>query len=560
MKDIELFKFQAEDVQKLKSKKSRLVGSDPGTGKTYIGIVLDQLNRTGDGNVKVTKIPQRPKTLIICPKSVISVWDTHCMDLTNDDIYVYDDNGLSPKQAREKFLKDLLNPWNDGYFVIHWDGLRLIEPAINKKHMEFFHIIADECHRAKNRKAQQTRALKKLKTVYKTGMSGTPADNKPQDLWSILNWLWPTYYGSFWKFVKAYLISEATEEGYTKFVGLNERTLPKLRREMAPWYVRRRKEDVLPDLPDKYYTRIWVDLDPKQRKAYDQMRKTMIAWVETYKEDIERNDPIIAQAVVSQLVRLSQFACGYMVPKLDAEGNHMFKWKWPKGTKREDKVRFKELWRAKYPDAPFDPEKFGAEKKFLFEMIDPSSKLDTVMDLLEDRMSLNKDTGEWEGEQIVIFSQFKSVISLLEKRLVSKGVPYGLLTGDVSQSDRTQAVQDFQSGKIRVFAGTIKAGGVGITLHAARTIVFVDRDWSPAINLQAEDRLHRIGQMEAVEVIDLIGKNTVDLGRHQKLALKWKWLSMILGDKVPVEMVIEDLNDVDTNAETYLDEARDEEE
>jgi SWI/SNF-related matrix-associated actin-dependent regulator 1 of chromatin subfamily A len=82
-----------------------------------------------------------------------------------------------------------------------------------------------------------------------------------------------------------------------------------------------------------------------------------------------------------------------------------------------------------------------------------------------------------------------------------------------------------------VFAGTIGAGGVGITLTAASTVVFLDRAWSPSQNLQAEDRLHRIGQKNAVQVIDIVAEGTIDSARNQKIKLKWEWLKQILEGK-----------------------------
>jgi SNF2 family DNA or RNA helicase len=120
---------------------------------------------------------------------------------------------------------------------------------------------------------------------------------------------------------------------------------------------------------------------------------------------------------------------------------------------------------------------------------------------------------------------------MLVKRLEAKGVTVATLTGDTKQVDRDGLVQDFQDGKYSIFAATIKAGGVGLTLTAASTVVFLDRDWSPSANRQAEDRLHRIGQKNAVQVIDLIARDTVDLGRLQKVELKWSWLKELLGDK-----------------------------
>lgn len=517
-----LFQFQREDVLKLASQRSRLIANDMGTGKTYVGLALDLVNRqelresAKEGQEKFSHMAaDRAKTLIVCPKSVISVWDEHCMELTTLDVTVID-----PKK-RQQFLDDALNPKIGGYFICHWDSLRFLtdkDKVKGRKTLQdvpWFHVIGDEVHRAKNRKAQMTRALKKIRPSYtlkftpkedspflpnktilfKTGMSGTPADNKPQDLWSILHWLFPFNrdYSSYWRFVNEYCVMERSPEGYFKMIGVQDENIKKLHTKMLPWYTRRRKEDVLTDLPNKYYSTLWVDLGSQQRRAYDQMKKTMVAWVGEHQEEIEQGDPIIAQAVVSQLVRLQQFAVGYVVPRKDKNGEPMYRW-----------------------------DKKNEEWKPLFDMVEPSAKLDVVMEILED----NPD------EQFVIFSQFRTAIDLLQKRLEDKKITYGLLTGMVSQEDRAQAVQEFQSGRLRVFIGTIAAGGVGITLTAASTVIFIDRAWSPAINKQAEDRLHRIGQTEAVQVIDLMAKNTVDLGRRQKVAQKWEWIQKILGDKV----------------------------
>jgi SNF2 family DNA or RNA helicase len=225
---------------------------------------------------------------------------------------------------------------------------------------------------------------------------------------------------------------------------------------------------VLKDLPDKYYTTIKVDLDPRQQRIYNQMRKEMIAWIGEQDDEL-----LVAPVVIAQLTRLQQFSCAY------AEINE------------EGKVRLHE----------------------------PSSKIDALMEVLD----------ESDG-QLVVFSRFKQLVRLVERRLVAAGIPCVTLTGDTAQADRSMVVKQFQTGQARVFVGSIAAGGIGITLHAASTVVFLDRDWSPALNSQAEDRLHRIGQKNAVQVIDIMARNTVDLGRWQRLELKKQWIRQILGD------------------------------
>lgn len=544
--------FQVEDVEKLKTKRSRLIGNEPGTGKTYEAIALDQLNRDGDGNPKVDleelflsgRKRIGKKTLIVCPKSVISSWDEHLTELTKDNIYIVD------TKNRQKIVTALLDPSLDGYFVVNWEFLRTERKAIQQSQVFFFHVIADECHRAKSRKSQQTQGLKSLATVYKTAMSGTPADNKPQDLWSILNWLWPNYYTAFWSFVNTYVLVSDEEKveytvnadgskgrsvtGYKKLHEPNPATIPDLREEMSPWYTRRLKKDVLPDLPDKYYSRVWVDLDPKQRRAYDQMRKTMMVWIEDMKDKHGEDalmDPIIANATVSQLVRLQQYACGYLIPRLDELGNQVYK-----RSHRHSKMHIEKRLPCPHRDVSLG-ELMGLDEPpcndvAQYDVVDPSSKLDTVEELISDR----------EGQQIIVWSQFKGVINLLAERLQAKDMPYGLLTGDTSQAERDRDILAFQTGELPLLIGTIKTGGTGLNLQNSSTAMFIDRVWSPGDNTQAEDRQHRIGQKSAVEIIDIMARNTVDLGKATQLHKKMQWLQMLLGDAVSTDDLIVQLN------------------
>ena len=151
-------------------------------------------------------------------------------------------------------------------------------------------------------------------------------------------------------------------------------------------------------------------------------------------------------------------------------------------------------------------------------MAEPSCKLDALMELLEDT-----------DEPLVVYSQFKQLIRMAEKRLDDEKISYVSLTGDTPNEARGELVQKFQSGQSRVFLATTRAGGVGITLHRASTVVFLDRSWSPADNLQAEDRLHRIGQKNAVQVIVIQSNGTVDREVEARLELKWSWIRSILG-------------------------------
>jgi SNF2 family DNA or RNA helicase len=470
-KNYELRPFQRELLEKYKNYKRyphALIGDEMGLGKTVEAIALDRMRRMQLGKPKA-------KSLIIAPLSVVDVWKRHYgWMLPNMRVTAYDSQGKQPAQARAAFLDDIANAVSDIY-IVHWDALRLM-PELAKR--QWFSVIADEAHRAKNRKAQQTRALKKLPAVFKVACTGTPAETRPDDLWSILNWLYPKEFSSYWRFYKSYVLRDTTPQGYKVVTGV--RNVDILQKEIKPFYIRRLKQDVLKDLPDKQYTTINVQLPPQQRKMYEQMKKDMLAWVGEHE-----SEPLAAPAVIAKLMRLQQFA----ISSIDVVPG------------------FKMVGDEKIPTR-------------IVKMVDPSAKLDAVMQIIED----NPD------ESFVVFSQFKQVINLLGRRLDTKKIRVGLYTGDTDKSDRDRIVQQFQEGELRVFAGTIRAGGEGITLTKASTVIFIDRDWSPSKNRQAEDRVHRVGQKNAVQIIDIVATNTVDAGRHQKINQSWKWIKQFIGD------------------------------
>ena len=454
-----LLPFQEEDVLKLIDRRGALIGNEMGTGKTYEAIALDLVRR-------VDATHDHPKTLVVAPLTILeTTWERKFNELAPHlKTFTIDNKNRGP------FLRALKEDYD--VYILHWDVLRIIKAEL-KEHI-WFHIIADEAHRAKNRKAQQTRALKSLRTKWRSALTGTPVMNKPQDLWSILNWLYREQWTSFWKYYKYYVDFEIMyPHGYHKILGpKNEKHL---RQKMEPYFVRRRKEDVVKDLPDKYYTVIEVELTAKQRRAYDQMKKEMIAWLETQ----DGTKPLPAPVVIAQLIRLQQFALAYadIVP-----------------SKRSDRDGGTAI------------------------LTEPSSKIDALFQIIED----NPD------EPIVIFSQFKQAISLVEARLNKAGIEYVRITGDDSGPDRVAAVDRFQNGKANIFVGTIGAGSEGITLTRSSTVIFLDRDWTPARNAQAEDRLHRIGQDEAVQVIDIVAKRTVDQHRMAKLEMKKEWIRRMI--------------------------------
>lgn len=447
---MQLFPFQAEAVAKLEKIKSVLIGDDMGLGKTHEAIALDLTRRAQFPNLKL-------KTLVVCPLAMVSTWTRAWFEWA-PELRILPINN----KDRKFFVEQLTEDYPDVY-ICHWPSLRLMPELVD---VQWFHVIADEAHSIQNRKSKQSIALKEIPAGYKSALTGTPAYDKPDDLWSILNWLYPRYWSSYWKYYNEHIMF-TNFNGYKTVIGVNNPE--KLHSEMEQFYVRRKKEDVLLDLPEKYYTQVDVDLSPQQRRAYDSMKNDMLAWIGQ-----QEHLPVVAPVVIAQLTRLQQFACAFA--------------EW-------DNVKEKMI------------------------LSDPSSKLDAVIDIIEST-----------GQQVVIFSQFSQVIKLLANRLEKKGITYGKFIGETPSDERSRLIADFQANKVQVFAGTIAAGGVGITLTAASTVIFTDRSWSNALNLQAEDRLHRIGQKSAVQVIDIIAKETIDAKRIRGIQLKWKWIERLIGD------------------------------
>jgi SNF2 family DNA or RNA helicase len=456
-----------------------LIGDDMGLGKTVEAVLLDKIKRQQTPAAK-------KRTLVVAPLSVLDVWREHFAEWAPELTVAV----LDPKDRNDLFKQ------NVDVYIVHWDSLRLM-PGLNKR--QWFHVIADEAHRAKNRKAQMTQALKRIRADNKTACTGTPAEDKPHDIWSILNWLWPKKYTSYWRFYNEHILWDTHPKGGYRIVK-GVKNVPQFLNDIKPFYIRRMKDQVLPELPDKQYTEYHIQLSPKQRKAYNDMKSKMLAWVGE-----NEDKPLAAPVAISRLMRLQQFALTHM-DLVDG-----FK------TQHYNEADVRVAARQGNMIEVGQPYKVPIK---VYRMVEPSSKLDTLMQIIEDN----------PNESIVVFSQFKQVINLLAERLVRSEISHGVYTGDTPKPIRDAIVRDFQLGTIRIFAGTIRAGGEGITLTRARTMVFTDRDWSPSKNRQAEDRCHRVGQKNAVHIIDLVATNTVDRGRLQQIALKWKTIRQLLGE------------------------------
>lgn len=243
--DDKLRPYQRVGVRWIAESHHCILGDDPGSGKTIQALVADQMTNSR-------------RTLILCPLYIIPVWVRHLREWL----------GVEPVVAWDRKAAVRASLFYDAnrYMITNHESLRTFDELLEQT---FDHIIVDEAHRFQGRTSKQSKGLKKLttRTAKITLLTGSPMWNRPDSLWNLLNVLYPKRFPSYWKFVDYFCESERTRWS-RKIVGPNMRTIEQLRWLLAPLLLRRRKVDVLPDLPPKIVQTIEYDLGRSQRKQY----------------------------------------------------------------------------------------------------------------------------------------------------------------------------------------------------------------------------------------------------------------------------------------------------
>jgi superfamily II DNA or RNA helicase len=305
-------------------------------------------------------------------------------------------------------------------------------------------VILDEAQAIRNPKAETSRIASRLEAGQRLCLTGTPLQNHLGELWALFDFLAPGFLGAENSFRKLYR-TPIEKHG-------DKVRQEALRRRVRPFLLRRSKEEVARDLPPKTEIVEAVDMEAGQRAIYEGIRLAMHAKVKAAiaSRGLARSGIVILDA----LLKLRQACCD---PRL-----------------------------VKVPAA--QKAKAG------------SAKLDRLLELLGVLIG--------EGRRVLVFSQFTSMLALIETRLNAAEIPYVLLTG--ATKDRETPVRQFQAGEFPVFLISLKAGGVGLNLTAADTVIHYDPWWNPAAEDQATDRAHRIGQDKPVFVHRLVTINSIE--------------------------------------------------
>lgn len=390
--------------------------------------------------------------LIVAPASVCSSW-LSAIDAWLGPSWLRAVDHRGPRRS-----VDRIRQYSPELVVTSYDTMTRDVDALAK--IAWGTLVLDEHHLIKNRKAKRTQAATKLggKTRHAIALSGTPLTHSPDDVFATLRVLDPQTWPDHDRYVSRYCDTVPDDYG-EKVVGLRADRAGEFYAAMAGSWRRVTKADALPFLPPKVYGRRTVTMPPKWRKAYDEFAATMTA-------DLPDGSALDVMSVLTQLTGLMAMTAGPC--------------------------------RVEYePNA--DPEKPDHVHVYL----EPGSwKVEALAEVLAER----------PDQQVLVFSPSRQLIELAAARLEADGVSFARVVGAQTPRTRDAEVAAFQAGQRRVMLATTQAGGVGITLTAASTVVFLSRPFSLVDALQAEDRAHRIGseRHESIEIIDIVTENSID--------------------------------------------------
>lgn len=398
------------------------LADDMGLGKTIQALVLLQ---------KEKEMGVTMPSLVVCPTSVVYNWQLEVEKFTPElRTLIY--TGIQRDKSPDAFV--------DVDVVLTSYGIMMRDFELLRE-TTFHYLILDESQKIKNPHSQSAYVAYHLKSNYRLVLTGTPVENNTVELWSQFQFINPGMLGTLHYFRGAFA---GQIEKYK-----NEETAKLLQKMIYPFILRRTKEMVAKDLPEKSEQTLLCDLSEQQKKSYEM-------WRDVYR---------------AKLLKL-----------IDEKGLEKSKMNVLEGLTKLRQI-------ANHP-ALIDP-----------EIKEDSGKFEALFELVEDIVQ--------EGHKLLVFSQFVKMLTLVRNRFEELGIPYEYLDGRTQK--RQDKVGNFQKNdNIRAFLISLKAGGTGLNLTAADYVIHIDPWWNPAVEMQATDRAHRIGQDKNVFVYKLISKDTVE--------------------------------------------------
>jgi len=407
-----------------------ILADDMGLGKTVQVITL-LLSERKNGT----------PSIVVCPTSLLYNWENEIKKFA-PQLKSQVISGF-PEKRRE-----LLKAPNIDIFITTYDMLK--RDIEFYESMNFTFIIADEAQNIKNPSTQAAKSIKQLRGKTRFALTGTPIENTLTELWSIFDFIMPGYLHTVAKFSRLYEIPIIKYNDVTKAA--------QLRQQIAPFVLRRVKENVLKELPKKIEITLQAELSTEQKKIY---QANLLEAIGAFDDIIASNSfADNRMRILAQLTRLRQICCHPALFLEDYEGG--------------------------------------------------SGKLELALETIQ--LALES------GHRVLLFSQFTGMLSLLKNELEEnpiilpneKNAEYFYIDGTVKAKERMEMTTRFNEGERNLFLISLKAGGTGLNLTGADVVIHYDPWWNPSVMDQASDRAHRYGQEKVVQVFNIVAKDSIE--------------------------------------------------
>ncbi len=461
-----LYPYQEQGAMHLAFGRRAMLADDMGLGKTVQAIAAAAL---------LKEMRDIQKAVVICPASLKHQWAREIRRFTSLTVTVVEGN----LAARRDLYRD------PSFFkIINYELVRHDMDELLKLHPDL--IILDEAQRIKNWRAKTAMMVKSLPSRYAFVLTGTPLENRIDELYSIFQFLDPRILGPLWHFNDRFYELEKRESGTYKILGY--KNIDQLRAIIKPYILRRTRDEVLKDLPARTDNNFFVEMTDPQWDAYNEFKEHLAKLI-----SISKRRPLTPkerELLLMYLIKM-RLICNALAL-------------------HDKEITIK------------DSEK-------------TAPKLTELDEILSESIASN-------GHKAVIFSQWATMLALTEPILKRVGLGYVKLTGDVPSAKRGDLIQTFfEDPNCRVFLST-DAGGVGLNLQAASLVINLDLPWNPAVLEQRIARAHRHGQLSSVQVINLVAKGTIEERMLDTLAAKKNVFATVFGtDESPTSIKFADM-------------------
>nr|WP_242161499.1 DEAD/DEAH box helicase [Bacillus cereus group sp. BfR-BA-01522] len=427
-----------------------ILADDMGLGKTlqsiaYIVSVLPEIRKK--------KLP----VLVVAPSSLVYNW-LHEIRKFAPHIRAMIVDGKQIE--RQNSLRNITN------FDVVITSYPLLRRDVRLYSEPFHTLFLDEAQAFKNHTTQTAKAVKTIQAEYRFGLTGTPVENSLEELWSIF-----------------YVVFPELLPGKKEFGDLRREDIAK---RVKPFVLRRLKEDVLNELPDKIEHLQSSELLPDQKRLYAAyLAKLREETLKHLDKDTLRKNKI---RILAGLTRLRQICCHPALFVDDYKGS--------------------------------------------------SAKFEQLLEILEECRST--------GKRILIFSQFTKMLSIIGRELNRQAIPYFYLDGNTPSQERVELCNRFNEGEGDLFLISLKAGGTGLNLTGADTVILYDLWWNPAVEQQAADRAYRMGQKNTVQVIKLVARGTIEEKIHELQESKKNLIAEVIepGEEKLFSITEEEIRDI----------------